>query len=59
MKENVIQTNGGIAITVDVSVNNVIYVKTIIFGFLLHVVVKMCHRTKKQELFQQFLMKKI
>ena len=40
MKENVIQTNGGIAITVDVSVNNVIYVKTIIFGFLLHVVVK-------------------
>ena len=40
MKENVIQTNGGIAINVDVSVNNVIYVKTIIFGSLLHVVVK-------------------
>ena len=40
MEENVIQIHGGIVINVDVSVNNVIYVKTIIFGFLLHVVVK-------------------
>ena len=41
MEENVIQINGGITINVDVSVKNVIYVKKIIFGILLHVVVKM------------------
>ena len=41
MKENVIQINGGITIDVDVSVKNVMYVKKIIFGILLHVVVKM------------------
>ena len=39
MEENVIQTNGGITINADVSVKN-IYVKKIIFGILLHVVVK-------------------
>ena len=32
IEENVIQINGGIAINVDVSVKNVIYVKKIIFG---------------------------
>ena len=32
MKENVIQINGGIAINVDVSVKNVMFVKKIIFG---------------------------
>ena len=38
----VTQINGGITIiNVDVSVKNVIYVKNIIFGILLHVVVKM------------------
>ena len=41
MEENVTQINGGITINVDVSVENVIYVKNIIFGILLHVIVKM------------------
>ena len=41
MEENVIQTNSGITINVDVSVRNVMYVKKIIFGILLYVVVKM------------------
>ena len=41
MEENVIQINGGITINVEVNVKNVIYVKKIIFGILLHVVVKM------------------
>ena len=38
---NVIQINGGITINVDVSVKNVMYVKKITFGILLHVLVKM------------------
>ena len=37
-EENVIQINGGIMINVDVSVKNV---EKIMFGILLHVVVKM------------------
>ena len=37
--ENVIQVNGGIIINIDVSVKNIIYMKKIIFGILLHVVV--------------------
>ena len=41
MEKNVIQINGEIMINVDVSVNNVMYVKKIMFGILLHVVVKM------------------
>ena len=41
MRKNVIQINGGITIKVDASVKNVMYVKKIIFGILLHVVVKM------------------
>ena len=41
MKENVIQINGEITINVNVSVKNVMYVKKIMFGILLHVVVKM------------------
>ena len=41
MGKNVIQINGGIMINVYVSVKNVVYVKKIIFGTLLHVVVKM------------------
>ena len=32
--------NGGITINVDVSVKNIIYVKKIMFGILLHVIVK-------------------
>ena len=41
MEENTIQINRRITINVDVSVKNTKYVKTIIFGILLHVVVKM------------------
>ena len=41
MEENVIQINGGITIDVDVNVKNVIYVKKIMVGIQLHVIVKM------------------
>ena len=41
MEENVVQINGGIMINADVSGKNAIYVKKIIFGILLHVIVKM------------------
>ena len=41
MEENVIQINGEVMINADVDVENVMYVKKIIFGILLHVVVKM------------------
>ena len=40
MKENVTQINGGIMIIVQVSVKNLMYVKEIMFGILLHAVVK-------------------
>ena len=73
MEENVIQMKSGITINLDVSVKN-IYVKRIIFAILLHVVGKIVNikqvllmkiqllrvmkLKKKQELFQQILMKK-
>ena len=41
MEVNVIRINGGIMMNVDESVKNVIYVKKIMFGILLHIVVKM------------------
>ena len=41
MEQNVIQINGGITIHVGVSVKNVIYVKKIMLGILVHVIVKM------------------
>ena len=41
MVENVIQIKSGITINVDMSVKNIIYVKKIIFGILLHAVAKM------------------
>ena len=41
MEENVIQINDGITINAYVNVKNIIYVKKIKFGILLHVVVKM------------------
>ena len=41
MEGNVNQINGGIAINVDVSLKSGIHVKKIIFGILLHVIVKM------------------
>ena len=40
MEKNIIQINGGIMRNVDVSVKNIMYVKKIIFGILLHAVVK-------------------
>ena len=41
MKQNVSEINGRITINVDVSVKNIIYLKKIMFGILLHVFVKM------------------
>ena len=41
MEEIIVQVNDGIMINVDVSVKNVMYVKKIMFGILLHVIVKM------------------
>ena len=41
IEENVIQIKTGITINVDVSVKNIIYVKKITFGILLHVVATM------------------
>ena len=41
MDENVIQIKSEIMINVDASVKNIIYMKKIIFGTLLHVVAKM------------------
>ena len=40
-EKNVIQINGGITINVDVSVKNIIYVKKIMFGIQLNVIMKM------------------
>ena len=40
MEENVIQINSGTTINVVVSVENVMYMKKIIFGILLHVAMK-------------------
>ena len=44
MEENVIQTNGGITINADVSEKNVVYLKKIIFGILLHLVVELIRK---------------
>ena len=41
IEENVIRINDGTMINVDVSVKNVMYVKKIMFGILLHAIVKM------------------
>ena len=41
MKKNVIEINDGTTINVDVSVKKFMYVKTIMFRVLLHVIVKM------------------
>ena len=40
-EQNVSQVNGAITMNIDVSVKNMIYMKKIMFGILLHVVVKM------------------
>ena len=39
--KNVSQINGGITIIVDASVKNIIYVKKIMFGIVLNVILKM------------------
>ena len=41
MEENVFQINDGIMINVDVSVKDIMYVKKIVFGILLHLIGKM------------------
>ena len=41
MEQNVSQINPGITLNVDVSVKNNIYEKHIMFGILLHFIVKM------------------
>ena len=41
MEENVLQINGGITINVDVTSKQVMYLKKIMFGILLLVVLKM------------------
>ena len=41
MERNVIEIIGGIMINADVSVNKIMYVKKIMFGIMLHVIVKM------------------
>ena len=40
MEQNVIQVNGGITINVDVSIKNIMYVKKIMIGILLHEIEK-------------------
>ena len=46
MEQNVTQINGGITTNVDVSVKNIIFVKKIMLGILLHVIVKMKNISK-------------
>ena len=41
MEQNVSQINGGVTINVDVSVKNIMYVKKIMFGIFLNVIVEM------------------
>ena len=41
MEEKVIQMNGGITVNVDVSVKSIMYVKKIMLGIILYVIVKM------------------
>ena len=40
MEQNAIQVKGGITINVDVSVKNIMYVRKIMIGILLHEIVK-------------------
>ena len=46
-EETVIQINVGIMINVDVSVKNTMYLKKIMFGILLHVIVQMSNKVKE------------
>ena len=61
MEENVIQINGRIMINIDMSIKNVMHVKKIMFGILLHVVMKMENtqmRQKKKNSSKQILIKR-
>ena len=73
MEENVIQIKSGITINVELNVKSRIYEKKIMFGIVLHIVVKMDNiqqvlltiqyisvmkLQKKQKQFQQILMKR-
>ena len=49
MIENVIQIKFGIKINVGASVKNIIYIKKIIFGILLHVVAKMINISREEK----------
>ena len=41
MEQNLIQINGGIMINVGVTVKNILFLEKIMFGILLHIIVKM------------------
>ena len=57
MEENVIQINGGMTINVDVK--SVMYAKKIMFGILLHVVVKMENIQQVLGIIQQLCLTKL
>ena len=59
MEQNVSQINGGIMMNVDVSVKNTIYLKKIMFGILLHVVVKMGNIQQVLWMIQQLFVMKL
>ena len=59
MEENVIQINDRITIGVSVSVKSVMYVIKIMFGILLHVIVKMENIWLVLWMIQQFLVMKL
>ena len=59
MEENVIQINDRITIDVSVSVKSVMYVIKIMFGILLHVIVKMENIWLALWMIQQFLVMKL
>ena len=59
MEENVIHINGGITINNHVNVKNVMYVKKIMLGILLHVIVKMENIYKVLWIIQRYVKKLI
>ena len=59
MEENVIQINDRITIDVSVSVKSVMYVIKIMFGILLHVIVRMENIWLVLWMIQQFLVMKL
>ena len=59
MEENVIQINDRITIDVSVGVKSVMYVIKIMFGILLHVIVKMENIWLVLWMIQQFLVMKL